>query len=286
MIRSRSVCQGSTGRARPSFLGEQGRDPRAVVTQRRERARRAAELHGQPPRADLGQPLAGLVHAGQPARRDQPEGDRDGLLEQRPADHDRGPVRGGQPGGRAGGLRQVGLDHVDGPPGQQHGGRVHDVLAGGAAVHGAGRGLRDPPGQGPGQGGNRVPGQGGQLAELAGGEVARLRRLGDGRAGARGRQPGPFQRPGQPGLGVQHRLQPRGVASLGRAAREDPPEQPPRPGSSWSAMDRISPSSLLYPAPHDRPQLPPHPGHRGHSAVEDLRGPRWGTTARSAEKNC
>jgi hypothetical protein len=219
---------GQHGAGQAQFLGQQRHHPGTVVAERGEGAGRAAELHGQPLRADRGQPGAGLVQAGQPARRDQAEGDGNGLLEQRAADHDRGPVRGGQPGRGRSGLGQIGQHHVDDPLSQQHGGRVHDVLAGRALVHGTRRGLRDAAGQGPGQGRNRVPGQRRELAELAGVEVAGLGHPGDRRAGTRGRQPGPLQGPGQPGLGVQHGLQPRDVARVGAAPSEDAPEQAPR----------------------------------------------------------
>src|SRR4029077_5768670 len=71
-------------------------------------------------------------------------------------------------------------------------------------------------------------GQRRELAQLGDVEVAGLGHLGDRRAGTRGRQPGPLQGPGQPGLGVQHGLQPRDVARVGAAPSEDAPEQAPR----------------------------------------------------------
>ena len=224
---------GQHGPGQAQFLSQQCHDPGAVVAERRERARRAAELHGQPLRADHGQPFPGFVQAGQPARCHQAERDGNSLLEQRPADHDRGPVRVGEPGRGGRGLGQVGQHGAAGPLGQQHRGRVHDVLAGRSPVHGTRRRLRDRPGQGPGQRGHRVAGQRRERAELADVEVPGLGRLGDRHAGTSGRQPGPLERPGQPCLGIQHGLQPRGVAGIGAAAIEDPAEQPLR---SWLLM--------------------------------------------------
>jgi len=142
----------------------------------------------------------------------------------------RGPGRAGwqRLARRLGRPGQVGQHDVDGPLGQQHRGRVHDVLAGGPAMHGADRGLGHLPRQRAGQPGHGVPGQRGEFAEFVRIEVACLSRRGDCLARARGRQPGPLERPGQPGLGVQHRLQPRDVAGLDAAPGENPAEQASR----------------------------------------------------------
>ena len=225
---------GQDGQRQAEFGGEQRRDPLAGVAQRGERARRAAELHGKP-RPDRGEPRAGLVHAGQPARRDEAEGHGNGLLEERAADHDRGPVRRGQPGRGLGRPGQVGLDDVDGSLGEQHRGGVHDVLAGGPAMHGADRGLGHLPGQRAGQPGHRVPGQRGESAQFVRIEILRLRRRGDRLAGPGRRQPGPLERPGQSRLGVQHRLQPRRVVRLDAAPGENAAEQP---ACAWLPMVR------------------------------------------------
>ena len=172
-------------------------------------------------------PGAGLVQAGQPARRDQSEGHGDGLLEQGPADHDRVPVRRGQPGRGVGRPGQVGLNDADGPLGQQHRGGVHDVLAGGPAMNSADRGLGHLPGQRAGQPGHRIPGQRGESTQLVRIKISGPGRRGDRLARPGRRQPGPLERPGQPRLGVQHRPQPRGVARLDAAPGENPAEQAP-----------------------------------------------------------
>ncbi len=118
--------------------------------------------------------------------------------------------------------------------------------------------------------GTGIAGQRRELAELTDVEIAGLGHFGDRRARARGRQPGPLERPGQPGLGIQHRLQPRGVAGIGAAPGEDPPEQPTgarllmvghiRKQSSLSrGIPSPGPLALLAPAHHDRPRPRPHP---------------------------
>ena len=209
------------------FGGEQRGDPLAGFAERGERARRAAELDREP-RTHRIEPGAGLVQAGQPAGCDQSEGHGDGLLEQGPADHDRVPVRGGQPGRGVSRPGQVGRDDVDGPLGQQHRGGVHDVLAGGPAVNSADRGLGYLPRQRAGQPGHRIPGQGGESAQFVRIKITGPGRRGDRLARPGRRQPRPLERPGQPRLGVQHRLQPRGVVRLDAAPGENPAEQAPR----------------------------------------------------------
>ena len=264
MIRSRSVCQGSTGSARPSSSASSATTRGPSSPSERERARRAAELHGQPPRADRGQPLAGLVHAGQPARRDQAEGDGNGLLEQRAADHDRGPVRLGQPGRGLGRLGQVGQHDVDGPLGQQHRGRVHDVLAGRAAVHGARprsagtrrASARASPGTGfpvsaassPSSSGSKLPAWAAAVTaspEPAGASPAR--------SSARASPASASS------IACSHAVSPASTPPRAKT----PPNSPRAFGSSWSGMSEISP--LPYPAHHHRPTRRPIARHRGYS---------------------
>jgi hypothetical protein len=105
-----------------------------VRVQRRQRAGRPAELHGQP--ADhLGEPRPGPVQPGAPPRRDQPERRRQRLLPERARDHRRVPVPARQPGRRVGGPAQVVEHDLRRPADEQHCGGVHHVLAGGAGVH-------------------------------------------------------------------------------------------------------------------------------------------------------
>jgi hypothetical protein len=73
---------------------------------------------------------------------------------------------------------------------------------------------------------HRVAREGGLAAEIGNIDGARGRGLGHRRARARWGQPGPFERPGQRGLGVQHRGQPRLVPGVGAAVGEHGAEQP------------------------------------------------------------
>ena len=207
------------------LLGQQRRHPRPAVPQRRQRARGPAELDRQPPGADRRQAGPRVIQRGQPARGHQPERDGHGLLEQRPADHDGGPVRVRQRRRGLGRGGQVGADDVKRVTGQQHRGRVHDVLAGRAAVHGAGRGPGHLPGQRAAQRGNGVAGERGQFAQVRHVEVPRHGRLGHRGAGAGGSEPGPLQRAGQARLHVQHGPQPRVVTRVDPAAAEHATEE-------------------------------------------------------------
>ena len=165
MIRSRSVCQGSVGTARPSSAASRAATPGPASPS-------AASVPAAPPNCTASRLAATrasaatcLVQAGQPAGRDQPEGDRYGLLQQRAADHQRVPVRTGQAGRGRGRRGQVGTDRGQRLPGQQHGRGVDDVLAGRTLVHG-GRGVRrHQPGQITGQRGHRVAGKRRLLAQ-------------------------------------------------------------------------------------------------------------------------
>lgn len=128
-------------------------------------------------------------------------------------------VLGGEPCQGAGRASEVGEDGFQGAGGDQHGGRVQDVLAGGAAVH-MGGGLPVVLGDGRGQVGDErddgvAAGAGAQREipdVVAGGLGGRrrddLRRHGGGEA-QRG------LRAGQRGFGIQHRADVRGVAGGG-----------------------------------------------------------------------
>ena len=67
-IRTRFVCQGTSGSLQAELLGEPPQDLEALIVQRRERSGRAAELHREPVVADPRQPRLRLEHAtSQPA---------------------------------------------------------------------------------------------------------------------------------------------------------------------------------------------------------------------------
>ena len=206
----------------PEFPGHQRLHHRAGQAERGQRARRAAELDREPGLAGGREPVERGVEAGQPARRDHPEGDRHGLLEQRPPDHQRPAVRVGQPGDRVGGGVERADGGVDGVTGQHHRRRVDDVLTGRALVHGRfGGRVRHQPGQRPGQPRHRVAGQLRRPAELGQVEVAGPGGgRGHGRPGPRRRQTGPLEGARERRLGRQHGPQPGGVVGDGPAAGE------------------------------------------------------------------
>ncbi len=140
---------GQHGQGQAEFGGEQRGDCRTAVAQRCQRAGGASELDGEPRGPDPVQSLPGFIDAGQPAGRYQAEGHGDGLLEQRPTDHDRAgmDLRQGGGGGRGGG-------HLAGDPvqrlrGEQHRRCIDDVLAGRAEMDRVDRMGRDEPGQRP-----------------------------------------------------------------------------------------------------------------------------------------
>ena len=132
-----------TGSASPSSRAKRDEHVDAGVAQRGERARRAAELRGQARAAHGVQALGGLVEAHEPAGRLQAEGDRHGLLQQRPPGHHRRAVLAGQPRRRLGRAAQVVEQRLERAPRDEHRRAVEDVLARRAAVHVGGRRVAD-----------------------------------------------------------------------------------------------------------------------------------------------
>nr|BFE71683.1 hypothetical protein GCM10020092_049840 [Actinoplanes digitatis] len=189
---------------------------------------RAAELGREAVVADLGEPPACGVQAGQPARGDQAERGRQRLLEQRAAGDEGVPVLPRQRGGEAGRGGQVGKQRLQRALGDEHRGGVHDVLAGGTAVHEADGVARHGRAQPRDQRDDRVAGGGGLGAQLAGVHDEHRAGRGDGLGVGAGRQPGPRRRPGQGRLGVEQGAHPGGVADLGpdAAGREHAVEEP------------------------------------------------------------
>jgi hypothetical protein len=177
--------------------------------------------------ADLGQPPAGALQAGQPARRDQPERRRQGLLQQRAPGHHRAAVPVGQRGRQPGRAVEVGQQQGQRPVRDQHGGGVHDVLAGGAAVDQRRDGLRHGRPQAFQQRDHRIAGVGGFRTQP--GRIDLQAGAGGGdRLGVRGGGgPGPGGRAGQRSLGVEHRPHPGVVAGRGPnlPGRQHPVEQ-------------------------------------------------------------
>ena len=78
--RTRVACHGSAGSARPSSSREAREHGGALLPERGERARAAAELDGEPLARTAREPAPRLEHADQPARRLEPEGRRQRLL--------------------------------------------------------------------------------------------------------------------------------------------------------------------------------------------------------------
>ena len=233
----------------PEFLGQQPGHPRPGLAERGQRPGGPAELHGQPGGRDPGQVLDRLVKPGQPARRDQPERHRHGLLQQRPADHDRLVVLRGQGGGGVRGTGQVGQDRGQRLPGEQHRGGVQDVLAGRPGVHGAGGRPVHQAAQLADQGGHRVAGTGGGLPQRVEVEQAGVGGRGHRRTRPGGGHPGPLGRPGQRGLGVEHGLQPGGIPGPRSPGPEQPAEQPA------TVSHRHAPSQSAVPQPSPPPAL-------------------------------
>ena len=112
-------------------------DVRSIVAERGQRARRAAELHGQPVACVEHEP-ARLEHADEPRRGLDAEGRRQGLLEQRARHHRRRAMTLGERGARGCHLRDIDQHELEGAPADEHRRRVDDVLAGRPVVHVAG----------------------------------------------------------------------------------------------------------------------------------------------------
>ena len=180
-----------------------------VVAEPRQRSGRATELRRQPLSGHLLESQASLDDRCEPAGGLEAEGRRHGVLQDCPGDHQRVAVIARE---RRGGRRHVVCfcEHErERPPGDEHRGRVDDVLARRAAVHVA-RGLvadraRQSAHQRLGEvadGATFVH----ELLEVEALRVAGVRDLGRDvlRHGAGGR-PGVRERP----LGVEHCLEPR-----------------------------------------------------------------------------
>ena len=136
--RTREVCHGSTGSARPRSPATRAHDLGAV----RRPARRACRPRRRAARASAvarveHEPLR-LEHADEPRRGLEPERRRQRLLQQRARDHRRRAVRLGERGAGGGHPRDVGQHELERAPADEHRGRVDDVLAGRAVVHVAG----------------------------------------------------------------------------------------------------------------------------------------------------
>ncbi len=87
-----------------------------------------------------------------------------------------------------------------------------------------------------------------------------------------GARPGPLERPGQSGLGVQHGLQPGDVARVGAAPGEDAPEQPPR--ARLLIVGHIRNQSSLSPSGSPGADSSPRtPGSPRHTTIDPAFAP-------------
>ncbi len=166
-------------------------------------------MRRQPLSGHLLEPQAGLDDRGEPAGSLEAEGRRHGVLQDGPGDHQRVAVIAGE---RRGGRRHVVClcEHErERPPGDEHRGRVDDVLARRAAVHVARRLVADRARQGAHQRLGEVADGATFVHELLEVEALRVAGIRDlGRDVLRhdaGGRPGVRERP----LGVEHCLEPR-----------------------------------------------------------------------------
>ena len=115
--------------------GESGQNSRSGLSEGGERTSRAPELGGEAMLPDARQPPPGLDDGDEPASRLEAEGDRERLLHQGPARHERRAVIVGEPGAVGRESFQIGQDHVQRPRRDEHRAGVRDVLAGRAPMH-------------------------------------------------------------------------------------------------------------------------------------------------------
>jgi hypothetical protein len=151
----------------------------------------------------------------------------------------------GEPGRRGGGGFEVGVDPVESAAREQHQRGIDDVLAGGTAMDGSAGVRRHEAAERPDERRHRIAGQRRLPADLGQVDVARGRLRRDGRAGTCGRAPGSFQRPGQSGLGIQHRLEPVDVTSSGSAPVKQAAEQLATRGGCHPTMIASAPSRCI-----------------------------------------
>ncbi len=181
-------------------------------------AGRSAELCGQ--RGPGGrEAFDGVEHQRAPAGGLEAEGGGHGVLGEGASGDRRVAVLGGEPRQGVGRAPEVGEDGFQSPGGDQHGRRVHDVLAGGAAVHMSGC-LPVLLGDGGGEVGDerddRIAAGAGaerEVPDVEAGGPGGGRRDGPRRRGGREAQRGLGA--GQRGFGVQHRSYVGGVTGGG-----------------------------------------------------------------------
>ena len=220
--RTREVCQGSAGSARPRSPRDGRHDVGPALAEGCERAGRTAELDRQPVGGNEDE-LLGLEHAGEPRRRLQAERGGHRVLEQRSRDHRRLAVPIGELGADRGDGCHVGQHGCEGTGGDEHRGGVDDVLARRAVMH-------VPRRLAPDGGTERADERLGRIARptALGCDAVGVEQLGPAGGGDRlGRLGGNHAELGlgrrERALEVEHRLQPRAVAHLveQRLRRED-----------------------------------------------------------------
>ena len=212
-------CARARSAGKPQLLREMSHHRRSGRAQGREGAGRAAELHRQPGLTDRSQAHGRLVQPRQPARRLEPEGDGQRLLQQRPRRPSACPVPVRQLRGRVRRRLDDRPATAPAPAGDQHRRGVDDVLAGRPAV--------DLPGGRPGDhapsarctsAGTGFPVSAAARPSAASRSPARGTACASPRPSHRREQAGARVGTGQRRLDVEHRLQPRPIAD--RVARE------------------------------------------------------------------
>ena len=128
--RTRFVCQGTVGSARPSSSAKSVATSSPRSPSADQRPGRSAELRREASIRELAKPRTCVEHCDEPARGLEPERRRYRLLQQRPARHRRVPVRSRRASRRRPPTPSSSAStSAERSPGDQHRRRVHHVLA-------------------------------------------------------------------------------------------------------------------------------------------------------------